>query len=222
MKEAARSGKSIVGDKSPQHTECLDEIHDLYPEARVIHVIRDGRDVAISTMNHWWRLAQDQEGGVFTLTPEELKRRDAYLANREEFLSSGRSIFAEERLSQLARRWSYRVEKARREGRKLYGDKCLEVRYERLLKDPRGEVRTAAEFLGARAFDEATVERCVEMGSFRVAAQRERGEEDAGSFFRKGVAGDWQAIFTARDRELYWRIAGGLLAELGYEENGDR
>jgi hypothetical protein len=96
-KEATRTGKRIVGDKSPQHTGCLDEIHEIYPDARIIHIVRDGRDVAISAMHHWWREAKDRPGGVFELTPEELKIRDAYLEDREGFLESGRSIFTEER-----------------------------------------------------------------------------------------------------------------------------
>src|SRR5436305_15097505 len=86
-------------------------------------------------MHHWWRLAKDQPGGVFELTPEELEVRGAYLADREGFLASGRSIFTEERLRQLARRWSYRIGKAYRDGNALYGERYLEIRYEDLLQD---------------------------------------------------------------------------------------
>jgi hypothetical protein len=82
-KEVARTGRRIVGDKSPQHTENLDEIHEIYPDARIIHIVRDGRDVAVSAMHHWWRLAKDREGGVFDLAPEELRIRDDYAEDRE-------------------------------------------------------------------------------------------------------------------------------------------
>ena len=47
-KRSAESAKRIVGDKSPQHTEYVDEIFDFYPEAKVSHIFRDGRDVAVS------------------------------------------------------------------------------------------------------------------------------------------------------------------------------
>src|SRR5919199_4724905 len=96
-KEVRRTGKRIVGDKSPQHTAHLDEIHEFYPDARIVHIVRDGRDVAVSAMHHWWRLAKDRPGGVYELTTEELKKRDAYLEDRETFLASGQSIFTEER-----------------------------------------------------------------------------------------------------------------------------
>jgi hypothetical protein len=217
-KEVARTGKRIVGDKSPQHTECLDEIHEVYPDARIIHIVRDGRDVAVSAMNHWWRLASDREDGVFQLTPEEIERRDDYLEDREGFLKEGRSIFTEERLGQLARRWEYRIGKARREGRSLYRGKYLEIRYEDLLSDTPEALRRILRFLDARR-DERVVEHCLAASSFERASQRKQGEEDGSSFFRKGVAGDWRSVFTERDRELYKRLAGERLIEVGYENS---
>jgi len=38
----------------------------------------------------------------------------------------------------------------------------------------------------------------------------------SGSFFRKGVAGDWRGLFTEHDREVYEQVAGQTLVELGY------
>ena len=218
LKEMIRTGKRIVGDKSPQHTECLDEIHEIYPDARVIHIVRDGRDVAVSSMHHWWREAQDQPKAVFELTLEELAIRDAYLEDREEFLASGRSIFTEERLSQLARRWSYRVGKAHRDGSALYGEKrYLEIRYEDLLRDAPNILWRVFRLLGARR-EEQVIEHCILAGSFEREANRQRGEEDPLSFFRKGVAGDWREVFTERDREIYEELAGDQLRRMGYDE----
>jgi hypothetical protein len=204
-----------VGDKSPQHTECLDEIYEIYPAARIIHIVRDGRDVAISAMHHWWRLAKDQVGGVFELTPEELKIRDAYLQDREGFLASGRSIFTEERLRQLAHRWSHRVAKAHRDGTTLYGERYLEIRYEDLLRDTPDTLRQVFKLLHARK-DDRIIELCIQTSSFERVASRQPGEEDSHSFFRKGVAGDWRSVFTDRDRELYEEIAGDQLIKMGY------
>ena len=214
-KEVARTGKRIVGDKSPQHTGCLDEIHEIYPDARVIHIVRDGRDVAVSAMHHWWRLAKDRPGGVFELTPEELEIRDAYLEDREGFLASGRSIFTEERLGQLARRWNLRVGKAHRDGIALYGRRYLEIRYEDLLRDTPNVFRRILELLHARSAD-SMIERCILASSFERASNRQQGEEDSRSFFRKGVAGDWRGVFTERDREIYEELAGDQLTRMGY------
>jgi hypothetical protein len=216
-KEVERTGKRIVGDKSPQHTECLDEIYEVYPEARIVHIVRDGRDVAVSAMHHWWRLAKDRPDGVFALTPEELEIRDAYLRDREGFLASGRSIFTEERLGQLARRWSYRVGKARGDGTALYGERYLEVRYEDLLRDAPGTLRRVLELLRARR-GEGVIDHCVRATRFERVSSRRRGEEDPGSHFRKGVAGDWRDVFAERDLRIYQELAGERLVEMGYEK----
>ncbi|HET7480359.1 MAG TPA: sulfotransferase [Rubrobacteraceae bacterium] len=219
-KEVARTGRRIVGDKSPQHTENLDEIYEIYPDARIIHIVRDGRDVAISAMHHWWRLAQDREGGLFEMTPEELKIRDEYTEDREGFVASGRSIFTGERLAQLARRWDYRTGKGRRDGTALYGEKYLEIRYEDLLLDTPHLFGRVLEFLGAGS-DEKVIARCLRSSDFERASNRQQGQEDSASFFRKGVAGDWRNVFTERDREIYRDIAGERLVEFSYENSLD-
>jgi Sulfotransferase family len=51
---AARFGKSRVGDKTPLYCQHLSTIADLLPEIRVIHLIRDGRDVALSLRQTWF------------------------------------------------------------------------------------------------------------------------------------------------------------------------
>jgi len=45
---AKNEGKSRWGDKTPQHALFLREIKEVFPEAKIIHLIRDGRDVAES------------------------------------------------------------------------------------------------------------------------------------------------------------------------------
>jgi LPS sulfotransferase NodH len=46
---AARRHKTRWGDKTPQHALRMPELLAVYPEARIIHLVRDGRDVAEST-----------------------------------------------------------------------------------------------------------------------------------------------------------------------------
>src|SRR5215211_2880944 len=200
MQGSAASGKRILGDKSPLHTEYVDEIFELYPEAKVIHVFRDGRDVAVSLMHHFWTLAKDTSSAgdrvaIYDLEPEERAKRDAYREDPEGFLASGESIFVEERLRQIAVRWSRRVSKASQEGTRLLGTKFLQVCYEDLLVSPDEHVKGMFELLGARADDEV-VRRCVENNSSRRALGQRPNREDRESFFRKGVAGDWRRVFT--------------------------
>ena len=47
---AAREGKSRWGEKSPAHIFKLDEIRACFPNARIIHIVRDPRAVVCSTI----------------------------------------------------------------------------------------------------------------------------------------------------------------------------
>ncbi len=216
-KGSARSGKRIVGDKSPLHVDHVDEIFDLYPEAKIIHIVRDGRDVAVSLMFHFWNLARDNKDGrgIYDLEPEELAKRDDYFDDPDGFLASGNSIFIEERLRQIAVRWNRRASKASREGPKLFGSSFFQLRYEDLIERPEEYLKVIFDLLGART-DDDVIRRCVEENSFEKKTGRPRGHEDSRKFMRKGVAGDWRRVFTERDRRVYENIAGDTLAEMGY------
>ncbi len=195
--ELLKSGKRVVGDKSPLLTpETVQEISAIYPEAKVIHIIRDGRDVAVSAAYH---------SRNFGRAPK--------------FEGSGGDeggMFPAGQLEKLAAEWASRVGKTVEDGPELLGKNYAEVRYEDLLHRPEVEVRRLLDFLGVDPGEE-TARRCLEAASFeKLSRGRKRGEEDPSSFFRKGVAGDWKNTFTRRDREVFDEEAGELLVRLGY------
>lgn len=49
-----REGGRIVGDKDPRNIDHLQAIHRIYPAAKVLHIIRDPRDVLLSRMKAAW------------------------------------------------------------------------------------------------------------------------------------------------------------------------
>jgi hypothetical protein len=51
---ADRRGKPRYADKNPDHVLRITALDALFPEARIIHVIRDGRDVAASCLELGW------------------------------------------------------------------------------------------------------------------------------------------------------------------------
>src|SRR5262249_19847525 len=51
---ARRSGKTSWGDKTPAYTAEIHILNKMFPGARFIHIIRDGRDVALSLLQQWW------------------------------------------------------------------------------------------------------------------------------------------------------------------------
>jgi hypothetical protein len=211
------TGKRLVGDKSPlQDEEFMREVARIYPEARVIHIIRDGRDRTVSAMHRGWRRAS--QGYLHRLSSEELARGEAL--REDPRMATEGSIFTEERLRQAARHWRLLVGRAVEDGPRLLGDNYAEVRYEDLLERPHREVERLLCFLGVDAGG-ALVERCVDSASFeRLSKGRERGQEDTSSFYRKGVAGDWKNHFTERDKRIFKEEAGELLIRLGYEKDG--
>ena len=56
-------GKETVGNKTPDSARRIGTLHALWPEARFIHLIRDGRDVALSLMN--WPSVRTKKPGTF-------------------------------------------------------------------------------------------------------------------------------------------------------------
>lgn len=221
MAEKLRKRKGrLVGDKTTlMGTEDIKEISAVCPGSKVIHIVRDGRDVAVSTVHHRWNNAAD-EGGNLRLSPEQTAKRDAYRADRGAFGASGESIFSEGEAAELACRWRERVGRAVRDGSELLGDDYYQIHYEDLLVRSVALTREILQFLGVDSGEEVAT-RCVEAVSFERKSNRHSGEEDPTSFYRKGVSGDWKGVFTEEDRQTFKREAGDLLIELGYAEGND-
>lgn len=215
-----KTGKRLVGDKTVLLSpEIVEEISKVCPEAKVIHIIRDGRDVAVSQTHHRWNQAEDQ-GGTSKTTPDQLAKREAYRKDPQKLLKTGEGIFPHGWLRSFGERWSTRVGKTVKDGPALLGANYGEVKYEDLLEKPEEEVKRLLKFLGADA-SEQVVSQCVRAASFeRMAGGRKRGQE-AASFFRKGIAGDWENVFVEQDKQEFKAAAGDLLIKLGYEKDND-
>lgn len=67
--------KHRYGDKTPRYVLHMDALAELFPEARFVHIIRDGRDAALSMLDMDWR-------GVPTLTEAARFWRDRVKTGR--------------------------------------------------------------------------------------------------------------------------------------------
>lgn len=56
---AERFDKPLAGDKTPGHSECMSEAAQHWPGAHFIHLVRDGRDVALSWRPLWFSPSKD-------------------------------------------------------------------------------------------------------------------------------------------------------------------
>lgn len=69
---SARQGKPRYGEKTPAYVRSMVKIEAALPEARFIHVIRDGRDVALS---RWKRTLGDKDPAPASKVAETWQRR---------------------------------------------------------------------------------------------------------------------------------------------------
>jgi len=117
---AARHGKPLGGEKTPDFVRRLPLLHALFPQARSVHIIRDGRDVALSAMD--W--ANEKKG------PGRME------------------LWRTEPLAVAALWWRRQVSAGRESGGRLGAASYLELRYEELVADPETELCRITDFLG--------------------------------------------------------------------------
>jgi glycosyltransferase involved in cell wall biosynthesis len=218
LRQTAReTGKPIIGDKTPfLDTDTVREIAQIHPTAKVVQVIRDGRDVAISARHHVWNRT-GEAGGIHHLDASELRTRDAYRRDPSGFGPGRHSIFTAEWLAGTAREWATMIHRSRTSARELLGRRYSEIRYEDMLADPVDTTTQVLRFLDADT-ERSVIEACVDQASFERASRGRRlGDERPTEFLRNGLAGQWRDVFTDADRVTFERAAGDVLIELGYE-----
>jgi hypothetical protein len=183
----------VIAEKTPDNVEHLDLLRELFPAAKFIHVVRDGRDVLVSA---WYHNLRTDPGWL----NEKYGTIGAYAEN-------------------IVGLWTRSVSLARDFGRK-HPDAMIEVRYEDLLEDARPHAARMFAFLGVDR-SASTVEACCKAASFEaLTGGRRTGEEDRGSHFRKATAMQWREELTADVLRVFEATAGDELKRLGYELAG--
>lgn len=176
---AAARGKSRWGDKTPLYMQHLRLLERVFPGARFVHLVRDGRDAALSflsvpagIMTEGWGHPRDAAG--------------------------------------FAAQWATEVEDAQALGRRVGTGRYLEIRYEALVTDPVAELRAVCAFLGL-VYDERMVDYAGKTDSARKEHHQRLNEPPT-----VGVR-NWREEMSGADREAFERVAGDVLAELGFE-----
>jgi len=216
MERDAKEGKRIVGDKSPSstvHGQAARDLHAIYPDAKLIYIVRDGRDVLISE-----RFRNLVEESKF-LKVEDRSIIEELRKDPTPFTNGTRSIFTENVIRRVASGWVKNVGEIDSEGRRLFGKNYCSIRYEDLLAYPFDEMQTLWKFLGVEV--DESLERAIveEMSSNPDEAWQTKRNEDIASFLPKGQAGNWQRLFTARDKSLFKEFAGEMLIKWKYEKD---
>ncbi len=213
-RDAARAGKRIVGDKSPSsviHGQAVRDLHAVYPDAKIVYIVRDGRDVILSE-----RFRNFVEESKF-LTAEDKRIIADLRLDPAPFGDGRRSIFTETFIRRTAGDWAHDLQETEAEARRLFGDRFYALRYEDLLAHPFEEMKKVWQFLGVEA--EPSLERAIleEMRSNPDEEWQSRRNEDIASFLPKGQSGNWARLFSERDKSLFEQVAGHMLARWKYE-----
>jgi Sulfotransferase family len=178
-----------VGEKTPDNVRYFEVLQAIFPAAKFLHVVRDGRDCAVSGWFHNLRASPDWTRATFPSLP-------AYAA-------------------MFAREWADDIAHADRFAA-LCPQACLTVRYERLLADTASVLREVFSFLGVPAGAEV-VAQCRDAAAFeRLSAGRARGEENRDSFFRNGTRGNWREHLDEAANRAFIAAATPWLERLGY------
>jgi LPS sulfotransferase NodH len=214
--QAGMASAGIVGDKSPSstiHGQAVRDLHAIYPDARLIYIVRDGRDVLIS--ERFRNLVEESK----YLQPEDKRIVEELRRDPSSFTDGSRSIFTESIIRRVASGWVRNLQETKAEGRRLFGEKFCTLRYEDLLTHPFAEMQRLWTFLGVQA-DRALEKLIVdEMSSNPDEEWQAKRNEDIASFLPKGQAGNWQRLFTGRDKAVFKEVAGEMLIKWNYEND---
>ncbi len=216
-REAAREGKMIVGDKSPSSTiygQAVRDLHAIYPDAKLVYIVRDGRDVLISE-----RFRNFVEESKF-LTSEDKHIIEELRKDQNQFTNGTQSIFTEAFIQRVAKGWITNLQEIEGEGKRLFGRNYCALRYEDLLNDSFDEMTRLWKFLGVKKVDRSLAKKIkMEMESNPDEEWQSKRNEDIASFLPKGQSGNWQRLFTAKDKSIFKEVAGEMLMKWSYERD---
>ena len=190
---AEKENKPRWGDKTPRYMRAMPRIERALPEARFIHLIRDGRDVALSQAER----ALDGEAPAITEVAGRWQRRistaRAHAGDLDDYLEVRYEDLVGEPEVSLQRICEF-----------------IELPYDAAMLDYH---ERAATRLTEMDRDLGTGEG----GPIRTGVERLAGHQMTTEPPSTDRCGRWREEMSAADEQEFERVAGSLLSELGYE-----
>ena len=198
-----RANKPILIDKITPYPgtsqQVIDQINKFFPNAKIIQLIRDGRDVLTSGTFDW--ILKDSHGSD----------RFWFFVKQKEGMELKR-FFDHQVICKWAQNWNETVEIFETE------PPSLRIEYEDMKKDQSAELCKIFKLLGVD--DSPDIARVAsEKVTFKNTTGRESGDMDSTAKARKGMVGDWKNYFTHIDGKIFHAIAGPQLMTNGYESD---
>ncbi len=198
-----RTGKSIVLDKITPYPGTSDmvvgKIRSMFPESKIIQLVRDGRDVLTSGTYDW--MLKDAQG---TARHQFIVKKKRKLLKR---------FFDDAVIEKWAKNWketlvSFDAEPA-----------DVKVSYEAMKQDLPSQLQIIYHAVGATG-DSSVAQQADQATRFEKMTGRQSGDSQSPTAkTRKGVTGDWKHHFTFRDGRIFQQIAGQQLLQYGYESD---
>jgi len=184
--------------KEPNGSHATDSIMSLFPESRLLFLVRDGRDVidslidAMLARDSWWQQSQGSD------EPRIVNERMAFIRHH-------------------ANLWLQRTVSTQRAFAALPDEQRIQVGYEALLDDTIVGFSRMLDWLGMDVQPDA-VRAAVEKRAFSAIPADKKGP---GKRARSANPGQWRERLRPGEIELVEKIMGPKLRELGYEAGAD-
>jgi Sulfotransferase family len=189
------AGRDIrrYGDASPDLMYCAESLVDAFPDARLVQIIRDGRDVVAAMLADADSLAWFKPG---------VANVDSEFPNPFFGIETESDLAAWPGLSlagKCAMRWRGSVRTMARLRTSMPPERLTTLRYEQVIKQPAAAARAVSGFIGA---DVAAI------------GVRARGRAAAGPMAIQ--SGGWRRTLTAQQVTDVEQVAGTDLRRVGY------
>lgn len=186
---AALRGKIRWGDKTPMNVMHIPTLVEIFPQAKVIHIYRDGRDVALS-----WLPFHAGPGNLYT----------AALGN----------------LYTAALLWRETIRAGEYARQTLPSSTYMQVRYEDLITDVSGIMKTICDFVDEPYNDAVTTPTRSPYDNTPGLFKPRRNPRVAEQTVISQNALKWKTKMSRTDRILFESVAQAELDALGYEIEG--
>jgi hypothetical protein len=171
-------------------SHVADLLFELFPESRLVWLLRDGRDVVDSWVDAYSRGSWAVEGGAYPLASEGRPHLVRWLASV----------------------WVYRTEVVQRTFERHPPERRVVVRYEGLRADPARELARVCETLDL-AVPPDRLRSIADAHAYERVSAAEKG---TGKVVRAASPGAWRSNLSAEEQRALLEIMGDKLAELRY------